>query len=147
IASPCIGRRHSPRTSTSATCAGPASRTMRRPSPPDPMASAPDSKLSAQVAAQIEDSIHVNAWPANHCLGAEEHLSARFGASRAVIREAIAIAEWNGSVERRRGREGGVFVTTFSPNAAVGMLRNFLFLAGADLAGLLRARRLVEGAI
>jgi len=111
------------------------------------MASAPDSKLSAQVAAQIEDSIHVNAWPANHCLGAEEHLSARFGASRAVIREAIAIAEWNGSVERRRGREGGVFVTPFSPNAAVGMLRNFLFLAGADLAGLLRARRLVEGAI
>lgn len=104
-------------------------------------------KLGARVAARIEDAIREGGWAPDHCLGAEEQLAEQFGASRAVIREAIAIAEWHGVVERRRGREGGVFVAPLSPDAAVAALRNYLFLAGAGLADLLRARRLVEGLI
>lgn len=107
----------------------------------------PAAKLGAQLATRLEEAIRANGWGPDHYLGAEEELSARFGASRTVVREAIAIAEWNGTVARRRGREGGVFVAPFAPDLAAGVLRNFLFLAGAGMPALLRARRQVEGAI
>jgi len=108
---------------------------------------APPSKLAERLSAQIEAAIRANGWPAGHSLGAEEELAAQYGASRAALREAIAIAEWNGLVERRRGRDGGVFIAGFTLAGAVANLRNFLLLAGAGLPDLLLARRLVEGRI
>lgn len=104
-------------------------------------------KLATQVAQGIEASILTNGWPPDHYVGREEQLSEQFGASRAVIREAIAIAEWNGTVERRRGREGGVYVSAWKLDPAVAALRNFLFLGGAGLGKLVRARRLLEGQV
>jgi len=104
-------------------------------------------KLGEQVAARLESVIRSNAWPAGHYLGHEEQLSRDFGTSRSVIREAIAIAEWNGVVESRRGREGGLYVRERALDPAIALLRNYLFLSGADLPSLLRARRLIEGRI
>ncbi|CAN5358153.1 hypothetical protein BH10PSE13_BH10PSE13_04860 [soil metagenome] len=102
-------------------------------------------KLGEQVAARLESVIRAKGWPAGNYLGHEEQLSRDFGASRSVIRDAIAIAEWNGVVENRRGREGGLYVRERSLDPAIALLRNYLFLSGTDLASLLRARRLVEG--
>lgn len=104
-------------------------------------------KLGEQVAARLEAGIAANGWPAGHYLGHEEQLAQAFGVSRTAIREAIAIAEWNGSVESRRGREGGLYVRESMLEPAIAGLRNYLYLTGASLAELLRARRLIEGEI
>lgn len=109
------------------------------------MAEGGAAKLGEQVAARLESVIQASGWPAGHFLGHEEQLARDYGTSRSVIREAIAIAEWNGIVESRRGREGGLYVRERSLDPAIALLRNYLFLSGADLASLLRARRLVEG--
>lgn len=111
------------------------------------LASTAESKLGEQIAARLEKMVHAGRWPAGHYLGHEEALSRAFGASRATIREAIAIAEWNGLVERRRGREGGLYVSARTADPAIALLRNYLFLSGSSLTQLLRARRIVEGLI
>lgn len=104
-------------------------------------------KLGEQVAARLEAEIAANGWLAGHYLGHEEQLAQAFGVSRTAIREAIAIAEWNGSVESRRGREGGLYVCESVLEPAIAGLRNYLYLTGASMAELLRARRLIEGEI
>ena len=111
------------------------------------VASTAESKFGEQIAARLEKMVHAGRWPAGHYLGHEEALSRAFGASRATIREAIAIAEWNGLVERRRGRDGGLYVSARTADPAVALLRNYLFLSGSSLTQLLRARRIVEGLI
>jgi|GEM_PF-6462834 len=113
----------------------------------DELPSGGASKLGEQVAARLEALVRSNAWPMGHRLGNEEELSQTFGASRATIREAIAIAEWNGLVERRRGREGGLYISAQTLDPAISRLRNYLFLSGAGLSELIRARRIVEGHI
>lgn len=116
--------------------------------PPDPIvAKLPPAKLGEQVAARLEAQIKANAWPAGHFLGHEQQLAQDFGISRSALREAIAIAEWNGAVESRRGREGGLYVCQQALEPAGAVLRNYLYLTGAGLAELLGARRLIEGAI
>lgn len=104
-------------------------------------------KLGEQVAARLAAQITANGWPAGHYLGHEEQLAKAFGVSRSAIREAIAIAEWDGYVESRRGREGGLYVCEQALEPAIAVLRNYLFLTGANLPELLQARRLIEGAI
>lgn len=104
-------------------------------------------KLGAQVAARLEQRIRTNGWGAGHYLGHSGQLAQDLGASPAVLREAVAIAEWDGLVESRRGRDGGIYVSAPSGDPGIATLRNYMFLAGADLAGLLRARRQVEGRI
>lgn len=106
-----------------------------------------EGKLGEQIAARLEQSVRAESWPAGHYLGHEEALARAFGTSRATIREAIAIAEWSGVVERRRGRDGGLYVCAKTADPQVALLRNYMFLSGASLTQLLRARRIIEGLV
>jgi DNA-binding FadR family transcriptional regulator len=69
------------------------------------------SKLGAAIATAIEDDVVARGWPVGDLLGSEADLLGRYGASRAVLREAIRIVEHAGVARMRRGPGGGLFVT------------------------------------
>ncbi|SEG88638.1 DNA-binding transcriptional regulator, FadR family [Thermomonospora echinospora] len=74
-------------------------------------------KLGEQVARRIEDDIVARGWPVGEVLGSEAELTARYGVSRAALREAISILEYKQVAAMRRGRGGGLVVR--APAAAV----------------------------
>lgn len=101
-------------------------------------------KLAEQLSRRLEANIQANGWPHGHYLGHEEQLAKDFGVSRPIFREAIAIGEWEGFLESRRGREGGLYVCAPTADAAIAALRNYLFLTGATLEELLQGRATLE---
>ena len=104
----------------------------------------PASKLGSQVLQRLEAEIIDAGWGQGRRLGAEEELSHRFGVSRAIMREAIAMAELNGLVESRRGNNGGLFVAASAQWVAVSTLRHFLVLSGATPAEVDEIRTIVQ---
>lgn len=73
--------------------------------------------LAEQVAAAVKESILAGDWAAGEALPTEPELSAQFGVSRAVVRDATRMLIAQGLVEAQHGR--GVFVTE-SPIAGFG---------------------------
>lgn len=105
----------------------------------------PPVKLGDQIARRLEDAIAEKSMASGTFLGNEISLSQSYGVSRSTIREAIAIGEWEGFLENRRGREGGLYVAAAKSDDAILALRNYLFLAGAELGSLLDARAVIDG--
>lgn len=65
--------------------------------------------LAEQVAAAVKEAILAGEWQAGEALPTEPELSAQFGVSRAVVRDATRMLIAQGLVEAKHGR--GVFVT------------------------------------
>jgi DNA-binding FadR family transcriptional regulator len=65
--------------------------------------------LAEQMAAAVKESILAGEWQAGEALPTEPALSAQFGVSRAVVRDATRMLIAQGLVEAQHGR--GVFVT------------------------------------
>jgi GntR family transcriptional repressor for pyruvate dehydrogenase complex len=65
--------------------------------------------LAEQVATAVKESILAGEWQAGEALPTEPELSAQFGVSRAVVRDATRMLIAQGLVEAQHGR--GVFVT------------------------------------
>jgi len=79
--------------------------------PPDggePGARRAGPQAAERVAAAIEADVLRAGWPVGLVLGSEEQLAARYGVGRAVIREAIRLAEHRqvARMRRRPGRRG-----------------------------------------
>ncbi len=79
----------------------------------------PARKLAEQVAMRIETDVRAAGWPVGHNLGSENELLARYGVSRAVLREAVGLTEYLGVARMRRGPGGGLLVTEPDPSAVV----------------------------
>jgi DNA-binding FadR family transcriptional regulator len=110
-------------------------------------ASAPDAasaKLGAQVLQRLEAEIVEAGWVRGARLGAEEELARRFGVSRAIMREAAAMAELNGMVESRRGKNGGLFVAASARYVAVSTLSHYFVLTGTESSQLNEIRFVVQ---
>jgi DNA-binding FadR family transcriptional regulator len=60
---------------------------------------------------EIENEIVERGWPLGEVIGSEGELIDRYGASRAVFREAVRIVEHHGVARMRRGPNGGLVVT------------------------------------
>jgi DNA-binding FadR family transcriptional regulator len=73
-------------------------------------------KLAEQTAAKIELSIVERGWPLGMVIGSEADLLARYGVSRAVLREAVRLLEHDHVAHMRRGPGGGLVVA--EPDAA-----------------------------
>lgn len=100
----------------------------------------PTSKRAERLAAEIEWEIMRERWPVGRMIGTEPDLIERFGASRAIFREAVRILEHHHVVEARRGPGGGLVVTP--PDAAALTRAAVLYLdyANVSIGGLFEAR-------
>lgn len=67
-------------------------------------------KVSAYIFEQLKEAIVLKELLPGEQLLPERELSKIFNASRATIREAIAILKEDGLIEQRRGNKGGTFV-------------------------------------
>jgi DNA-binding FadR family transcriptional regulator len=110
-----------------------------------PVPGARDPKLAERIAASLEADVLRAGWPVGMVIGSEDQLIARYGVGRAVIREAIRLAEHRQVVRMRRGRGGGLVVVEPDVSAVTESLEIFLEYAQADVDDLLEARQVLEG--
>ena len=101
-------------------------------------------KLAETIASRIERAISHQGWPEGEMLGTEPELQARYGVSRAVLREAIRLLEHHGVASMRRGGAGGLVVTRPSPAPAVRASEIYLDCAGVSPQDLLVTRTTLE---
>jgi DNA-binding FadR family transcriptional regulator len=106
--------------------------------------SAPDT-LANRIATELEQEIIAGGWRVGQPLGNEEQLVERFGVSRWVLREALAITERDGLTQMRRGRGGGLVVAEPAESVVATTLRNYLLFSGIEANGLLSVRQLIDG--
>lgn len=104
----------------------------------------PECKLAVRIAQRIEQEIIEKGWQVGTTIGSEMELAGRYGVSRAVMREAISIAEHDGLIVSRRGRQGGLWVATPAIEAVKTSLRNYLYYASVDIRDVLAARLVLE---
>jgi DNA-binding FadR family transcriptional regulator len=109
-----------------------------------PVPGARDPKLGERIAAAIEADVLRLGWPVGKVIGSEDQLAARYGVGRAVIREAIRLAEHRQVVRMRRGRSGGLAVVEPDASAVTESLAIFLEYARADIDDLIEARTVLE---
>lgn len=109
-----------------------------------PVPGARDPKLAERIAAAIEGDIVRAGWPVGEMIGSEEQLMARYRVGRAVIREAVRLAEHRQIVRPRRGRNGGLVVVEPDQSAVTESLAIFLEYVHADTDDLLEARAVLE---
>lgn len=83
--------------------------TVQRLDPADALAAAPTDKRGEALARQIFADILGD--PPGTFIGSEAHLMTKYQASRAVLREAVRILEYQQIALTRRGPGGGLFVT------------------------------------
>ncbi|MER6808168.1 FCD domain-containing protein [Spirillospora sp. NPDC000708] len=123
-------------------------RTHRSGEPDGPIApqliEAPDGKLGEVVASRIHHQIAADGWPIGEALGSEAELLARYGVSRAVLREAVRLLEYHGVARMRRGPGGGLLVTAPDPRASIETMALYLDYQRAGVANLLSVREAIE---
>lgn len=104
-----------------------------------------DEKLGASVARLIESEIIDLGWPTGQVLGSEADLVARYGVSRAVLREAVRLLEHRQVAGMRRGPGGGLIVRSPAASAAVEVMATYLDFVGVSAEELHQARVVLEG--
>jgi DNA-binding FadR family transcriptional regulator len=109
-----------------------------------PIPGARDPKFAERIAADIEADVLRAGWPVGKVVGSEDQLAGRYGVGRAVIREAIRLAEHRQMVRMRRGRGGGLMVVEPDVSAVTDSLAIFLEYARADIDDLSEARAVLE---
>jgi GntR family transcriptional repressor for pyruvate dehydrogenase complex len=96
------------------------------------------------ILGELEASISAGALEAGDRLPPERDLAARFGVSRASVREAIRVLEAMGIVSVRRGAEHGVVLLEEPGNAFQPVLRLLVALRHVSLDDAIEFRVLVE---
>ncbi|MCW2717954.1 MAG: GntR domain protein [Pseudonocardia sp.] len=90
------------------------------------VADGPGAKLAEVIASRIHDEIARRGWPIGHVLGSETDLLARYGISRAVLREAVRLLEYHSVARMRRGPGGGLVVAEPEPDASIDTMALYL---------------------
>ncbi|MFF0011511.1 FadR/GntR family transcriptional regulator [Streptomyces sp. NPDC005374] len=104
----------------------------------------PRAKLAEVVAARIHEDIAARGWQVGQVLGSEGDLLARYGISRAVLREAVRLLEYHSVARMRRGPGGGLIVAAPEPQASVDTMALFLEYQGVTADDLRIVRNAVE---
>jgi DNA-binding FadR family transcriptional regulator len=76
---------------------------------------------ASYLAHEIDREIRMRGWPVGQSLGSEQVLIKRYGVSRAILRQAVRILETHSVVDMKRGRSGGLFVTSPSASRAISL--------------------------
>ncbi|ADG10216.1 FCD domain-containing protein [Caulobacter segnis] len=82
-------------------------------------------KGACRIARRIEESLIVSGWPYGAVCGSEQALAERFGAGRAVIREAVRILAVRGTARMVRGPRGGLQVLALDSRHTAAFLVGF----------------------
>lgn len=101
-------------------------------------------KLAEQTAAKIEMAIAELGWPLGSVLGSEADLLARYGVSRAVLREAVRLLEHDNVARMRRGPGGGLVVAKPDPEAVTRTATLYLRYRAVDPGQIFDARIALE---
>ncbi|MFA1538156.1 FadR/GntR family transcriptional regulator [Actinomadura monticuli] len=112
--------------------------------PPRTVRAEPRRKLAEQVARRIEDEIVERGWPVGEPIGAEAELIARYGVSRAAVREAVSILEYKQVAAMRRGRGGGLVVRAPAGAVVAEAVAAFFHFADVSVGELYDARITLE---
>lgn len=104
----------------------------------------PRAKLAEVVAGRLRDDIGGSGWPVGSVIGSESDLLARYGISRAVLREAVRLLEYHSVARMRRGPGGGLVVGTPDPQASIDTMALYLEYRKVSAADLLAVRDAVE---
>ena len=102
------------------------------------------SSLSAQIVADVRDSLFGKRLKPGDFLGTEKDLAARFGVSRIVARDALRTLEALGIVEIRMGKGGGARIAHGNPRLFAEALAVQLDLTGVSAAEVMDAQRAIE---
>jgi DNA-binding FadR family transcriptional regulator len=108
------------------------------------MAEGPRAKLAEVVAARIHDDIAARGWQVGSVLGSETDLLARYGISRAVLREAVRLLEYHSVARMRRGPGGGLIVAEPESQASIDTMALFLEYQGVTADDLRIVRDAIE---
>jgi DNA-binding FadR family transcriptional regulator len=108
------------------------------------MAEGPRAKLAEVVAARIHDDIAARGWQVGSALGSEADLLARYGISRAVLREAVRLLEYHSIARMRRGPGGGLIVAEPESQASIDTMALFLEYQGVAADDLRIVRDAIE---
>lgn len=101
-------------------------------------------KLAEVIAARIYEEIVRRGWPMGHVLGSESDLLARYGVSRAVLREAVRLLEYHAVARMRRGPGGGLVITEPEPGASIETMALYLDYRGVTPEDLRVVRDAIE---
>jgi DNA-binding FadR family transcriptional regulator len=111
-----------------------------------PFRSSGDSKLSAEVARAIANTVVRRSLEPGDLIGGEEELIGERQVSRDVFREAVRLLEYHRVAEMRRGHGGGLFVLAPSVVPVADITALYLAWAGFELDDLSELRTEVEAA-
>ena len=109
-----------------------------------PVAHDPQAKLAEVVAGRLRDDIVAAGWPVGAVLGSEAELLARYGISRAVLREAVRLLEYHSVARMRRGPGGGLVVAAPDPQASIDTMALYLEYMRVTGEDLLTVREAIE---
>ncbi|ODU06025.1 MAG: hypothetical protein ABS81_05785 [Pseudonocardia sp. SCN 72-86] len=101
-------------------------------------------KLGELVAARIHDDITGDGRQVGEVLGSETELLARYGVSRAALREAVRILEHHNVARMRRGPGGGLVILAPDPTAAIHTMALYLDHRGLRSRDLREVREVME---
>ncbi|HET6948855.1 MAG TPA: FCD domain-containing protein [Acidimicrobiales bacterium] len=101
-------------------------------------------KRGEATARQIFGEVTAAGWPVGALLGSEADLMARYGVSRAVLREAVRVLEHHQVARMRRGPGGGLFVAEPGIEAVTDAVALHVERGGIVPQHLFEVRRAVE---
>jgi DNA-binding FadR family transcriptional regulator len=105
---------------------------------PTPGSTSPP-KFASIVARHIEDDVLAQGLPVGAVVGTETELLARFGVSRAVLREAVRLVEHGGLARMRRGPGGGLVVAAPRRSAVAAAIGIWFSFVGVTIDEILEA--------
>jgi DNA-binding FadR family transcriptional regulator len=106
-----------------------------------------EEKRGQRIAFAILQDIAAAGWPLGELLGSEQGLIDRYGASRAVLREAVRVLEHHQVAKMRRGPGGGLFVAAPGVAATTEAVALHLHRLAITPAQLFEVRTVVEIAV
>jgi DNA-binding FadR family transcriptional regulator len=101
-------------------------------------------KCAGRTARLLEEQFIADGWPTGQMYGCESTLAERYGVGRAVVREAARILEARGTARMRRGRHGGLELTSPSVPRLHEMTHGYCCLVGISREQVKTARRVLD---
>jgi DNA-binding FadR family transcriptional regulator len=101
-------------------------------------------RLSQEVEGRIRDLMDTGQVCAGDRLPTEKEMGVRFGVSLVTVREALRGLEARGLIEKKRGKDGGVFAVAPASGPVKDMLRGLLNARNCTAGDLRQARMLLE---
>lgn len=101
-------------------------------------------KRAQLIAEQMEAEILSKPFEVGELFGTEADLTNAYSVSSSVFREAVAIAEQDGLLRMRRGRNGGLFVAQPPEFTAITSACNYMEFADVSCREILELRKILE---